>query len=56
MEYHTEKKKEKPLRQAIIQIDLKIHVEQKKAATRKLTALIPFTLEEPRNRKVHQCG
>lgn len=47
MEYHTEKK-EKPWRQATVWMDLNTHVEQKKAATGKHTASIPFTLEEPR--------
>lgn len=37
-------------------MDLKTRVEQKKAATGKLTASIPFTLEEARNRKAHLCG
>lgn len=55
MEYHIEKKG-KPLRQATRWMDLKTHIEQKKAATGKLTASIPFTLEEPGNRKAHLCG
>lgn len=55
MEHHTHKKR-KTTETGNNMMYLKTHVKQKKAATGKFTASIPFTLKEPGNRKAHLCG